>query len=126
MKYTRLIKNTNVINIKELTLNNTSYRKVIETGQYSQIVIMSLKPGEDIPMEIHNNVDQIIYIVDGNATIIIDKQEYELTNDMLIMIKAGSNHYVKNNSSKNYLKLYTIYSPAEHKYNLEQKNKSLN
>jgi mannose-6-phosphate isomerase-like protein (cupin superfamily) len=117
---------TPIINIRDIVLNNNSYRRVIKTGKYSQIVIMSLKPNEDIPMEIHNNIDQIIYIVKGNAKIIISKTEYNLINDMMIMIKAGKHHYVKNNSSNKPLKLYTIYSPTEHKYNLEQKNKPKN
>ena len=112
--------------IKSLTLDNQSYRKVIETGTYTQIVLMSLKPLQDIPEETHSNVDQIINIVKGKAKIIVNKKSYKLTNNMIIMIKAGSKHYVKNTSKTSPLKLYTIYSPPEHPYNLIQAGGSQN
>lgn len=112
-----------VANIKQLAESNQSYRKVMETGSHSQIVLMSLKPSEDILEETHQNVDQIIIVVDGTAEIISNNKSYILSNDMMIMIKAGSKHYVKNTSIDKPLKLYTIYSPPEHAYRLEQVNK---
>ena len=112
-----------VANIKQLAESNKSYRKVVETGTHSQIVLMHLKPSEDIPEETHHDGDQIINVVDGTAEIIVNNQSNILSKDMMIMIKAGTKHYVKNISSESPLKLYTVYSPPEHGYNLEQKIK---
>lgn len=110
-------------NIRQLALENQSYRKVIDTGNYSQIVLMSLKPLEDIPEEIHHDGDQIINIVGGTALAKVNGKEYILSSGMIIMIKAGLKHYIKNTSSTQLLKLFTIYSPPEHAYGLEQINK---
>jgi mannose-6-phosphate isomerase-like protein (cupin superfamily) len=107
-------------NIKKIVMDNNSYRKVIDTGKYTQLVIMSLKPLEDIPLEVHNDMDQVINIVDGNAQIMVNDQQYDLSNDDIILIKAGNKHYVKNINANKSLKLYTTYSPAEHPDKLEQ------
>ncbi len=101
-------------NIEKETLENKNYRKVLHTAERMQIVVMSLKPGEDIPLEVHENENQFIRIEKGNAFIEVDGEEFNLSDDDIIIIPAGAEHYVKNSSETEDLKLYTIYTPPEH------------
>jgi len=100
-------------NIEKETLDNENYRKVLYTGKM-QLVLMSLKPGEDIPAEVHPDIDQFFRIEEGEAYIKVDDKEFNLKDDDIIIIPAGSEHYVKNSSADKVLKVYTIYTPPEH------------
>lgn len=100
-------------NIETETLENEFYRKVLHTGKNMQLVVMNLKPGEDIPKEIHPDIDQFFRVEEGEALIQVDGEEYNLTDDEVFIVPAGAEHYVKNSGEKN-LKLYTIYTPPEH------------
>ncbi|MBT7237909.1 cupin domain-containing protein [Candidatus Woesearchaeota archaeon] len=100
-------------NIEKETIENENYRKVLYTGKM-QLVVMSLKPGEDIPEEVHDNIDQFFRIEQGEAYIKVDDEEFNLNDDDIIIIPAGSKHYVKNSSENKVLKVYTIYTPPEH------------
>jgi len=100
-------------NIEKDTVENENYRKVLYTGKM-QLVLMSLKPGEDIPSEVHPEIDQFFRIEQGEAYIKVDEEEFNLKDDDIIIIPAGSQHYVKNSSEDKDLKVYTIYTPAEH------------
>jgi mannose-6-phosphate isomerase-like protein (cupin superfamily) len=102
-------------NIEKDTLENTNFRKVLYTGKNSQLVLMSLKPGEDIGMEIHPDNDQFFRFEKGEGKCIIDGNEYALTDGSVIIVPAGAEHNIINVSSADDLKLYTIYSPAHHK-----------
>jgi mannose-6-phosphate isomerase-like protein (cupin superfamily) len=99
--------------IEEETENNNNFRKVLFTGKYSQLVVMSLKPGEEIGMEVHDKVDQFFRIEEGKAKFIVDGKETLVKKDEAFIVPAGSEHNVINTGSEN-LKLYTIYSPANH------------
>ncbi len=101
-------------NIEKLTLENENFRKVLYTGKYSQLVLMSLKPNEDIGLEVHPNVDQFFRIEKGQGKVIIDGVEHEVSDGIAVIVPAGSEHNVINTSTES-LKLYTIYSPANHK-----------
>jgi mannose-6-phosphate isomerase-like protein (cupin superfamily) len=79
-----------------------------------QLVVMTLKPGEDIGMEVHDNVDQFFRIEQGEATVIMDGEESVLLENMVAIVPAGTQHNVVNTSSSEDLKLYTIYAPANH------------
>jgi mannose-6-phosphate isomerase-like protein (cupin superfamily) len=107
-------------NITKLTLKNNNYRKVIETGTYQQIVLMSLKPKEEIGMEVHKKVDQFIRIEKGVCLAIIGKGEnqkiYKLKDDYFIIIPAGTYHNIINVGTGK-LKLYSIYAPPNHEHN---------
>ena len=103
-----------VANIEKLTLKNNYYRKVLFTGLREQLVLMSLKPKEDIPLEVHNNVDQFIRIESGNAEIIVNGKKHFLSDGDAIIIPSESKHYVVNKSSSKKLKLNTIYATPEH------------
>ena len=101
-------------NIETDTIENEFYRKVLFTGEKMQLVVMSLKPGEDIPLEIHNGIDQFIRIEKGKAYVKIGEEEFNLKDDDVIIIPSGNHHYVKNTSSEKELKLYSIYAGPEH------------
>ncbi|WMW25847.1 cupin domain-containing protein [Methanolobus sediminis] len=103
------------INIEEATLENTNFRKVLYTSKHSQLVLMSLKPMEEIGMEVHEENDQFFRFESGQGKCIIDGNEYELGDGVAIVVPAGAQHNVINTSGTEDLKLYTIYSPAHHK-----------
>jgi len=102
-------------NIEKDTLENENYRKVLYTSKHSQLVLMSLKPKEEIGMEVHSDNDQFFRIEKGQGKCIIDGNEYKLEDGVAIVVPAGSQHNVINASETEELKLYTIYSPAHHK-----------
>jgi mannose-6-phosphate isomerase-like protein (cupin superfamily) len=102
-------------NIEKDTLENNNYRKVLYTGKYSQLVLMSLRPQEEIGLEVHPENDQFFRIEKGEGKCIIDGNEYALKDGMAIIVPAGAQHNIINTSATDDLKLYTIYSPAHHK-----------
>jgi len=102
-------------NIEKDTLENENYRKVLYTSKHSQLVLMSLKPKEEIGMEVHPDNDQFFRIEKGEGKVIIDGNEYEVKDGSAVVVPVGSQHNVINTSETEELKLYTIYSPAHHK-----------
>jgi len=102
-----------IINIEQETLNNNNFRKVLYTAKNSQLVVMSIAVGDDIGEEVHE-LDQFIRIEQGNAKVILDGIESPLPADHAVVIPAGTRHNVVNIGDE-FLKLYTIYSPPEHK-----------
>jgi mannose-6-phosphate isomerase-like protein (cupin superfamily) len=101
--------------IEELTLQNTYFRQVLFTGTHAQLVVMSLKPGEEIGNEVHDNVDQFFRIEKGTAKYVLNNTEEHLVADGdAVIIPAGTWHNVINTSQTDDLKLYTIYSPPNH------------
>jgi mannose-6-phosphate isomerase-like protein (cupin superfamily) len=101
-------------NIEQLTLENDNFRKVLYTASHSQLVLMSLKPNEDIGLEVHEENDQFFRFELGRGRVIIDGNEYVVKDGSAIVVPAGAEHNVVNVSSDEALKLYTIYSPAHH------------
>lgn len=112
-----------VDNIEDRTKENSSFRKVLFTGNHMQLVVMSLKPGEDIGVEVHNDVDQFFRIEEGEGKVIMDGVESIVDDDMVFVVPAGVEHNVINTSQTEDLKLYTIYSPANHPENTEHVTK---
>lgn len=102
-------------NIESLTQNNTNFRHVLYTGKHSQLVLMSLKPNEEIGMEVHPDNDQFFRFESGEGKVIIDGNEYGVKDGDAVVVPAGAQHNVINVSATEQLKLYTIYSPAHHK-----------
>lgn len=100
--------------IEKETLANSNFRKVLYTAKNLQLVLMSLKPKEEIGMEIHQN-DQFFRIEQGQGKVIIDDTEYTVDNGDVMIVPAGSKHNVINISDTVDLKLYTIYAPPHHK-----------
>lgn len=103
-----------VVNIEEKTEENKSFREVLFTAPHSQLVIMTLQPGEDIGVEIHT-VDQFIRIEEGEGKVILDGEETEISDGSAIVIPAGTEHNIVNTSASEKMHLYTIYSPPEHR-----------
>ena len=102
-------------NIKNLASENKNFRKVVSTGKYSQLVVMSIPPGEDIGNEVHETIDQILFIVAGvGKSIINNSEEQEVGTDFAFFVPAGTWHNFINTGSTD-LKLFTIYSPPGHK-----------
>ncbi len=102
-----------VTNIEKATKENENFRKVLYTAKNSQLVVMSLKPGEEIGMEVHD-LDQFIRIEKGDGKAVLDGVEHEIEDDYAIVIPAGTNHNIINTGDKE-MKLYTVYSPPEHR-----------
>jgi len=114
------------IDIKKETITNSNFRKVLFTGKFQQLVVMCLKPNEEIGLEIHETVDQFFRIESGRAIFQIGKNKETILNkkdDDVVIVPAGTWHNVINESNGSPLKLYTIYAPPNHKDGLVQKNK---
>lgn len=103
-----------VVNIEKITKENENFRKVLYTAKNSQLVVMALKPGEEIGEEVHN-LDQFIRIEKGEGKAILDSVTYDIEDDYAILIPAGTRHNIINTSTDKKMKLYTIYSPPEHR-----------
>jgi len=110
-------------NIEQLTLGNADFRRVLYTGKHSQLVLMSLKPREEIGMETHPDNDQFFRFEKGEGKCVIDGHEYVVGDGMAIIIPAGAEHNVINTSDSEPLKMYTIYSPPHHKDGIVRKTK---
>jgi mannose-6-phosphate isomerase-like protein (cupin superfamily) len=102
-------------NIEKDTLENRKFRKVLYTGKHSQLVLMSLRPKEEIGMETHMENDQFFRFEAGKGKVIIDGNVYEVGDGIAIVVPAGAKHNIINISDSKELKLYTIYSPPHHK-----------
>lgn len=100
-------------NIKKLAKENVNFRQVCYTGPHSQLVVMSLLPGEDIGEETHQGSDQILYIVDGTGEAVINGKSQEIDKHSIIFVPAGTLHNIKNTSDED-MKLFTVYSPSVH------------
>lgn len=104
-----------VHNIEKETLENTFFRKVLLSTKHQQLVVMSLNPSEDIGLESHENLDQFIKIEQGEGLAVLDGVETRFSSGFSVTIPSGTNHNIVNTSSENPLKIYTIYSPPNHK-----------
>ena len=101
--------------IEKQTLENTYFRQVLFTAKHSQLVLMCLRPGEEIGDEVHPNVDQFFRIEQGEAKFVLnEKQEHTAGDGDAVVVPAGTYHNVINTSKTAPLKLYTIYSPPNH------------
>jgi len=102
------------INIEDKTLDNDNFREVLYTARHSQLVVMTVQPGDEIGLERHEGHDQFIRIEAGEGVAILDGERHALADGSAVVIPAGTEHNVINTSRTEPLRLYTIYSPAEH------------
>jgi mannose-6-phosphate isomerase-like protein (cupin superfamily) len=102
-------------NIEALTIANTNFRQVLYTGKHSQLVLMSLKVGEEIGAEVHPDNDQFFRFEKGEGKVVINDSEYTVKDGDSVIVPAGAEHNVINTSTAEPLQLYTLYSPAHHK-----------
>ena len=103
-----------IITLEKETEKNADFRRVLYTGKHSQLVLMSIKPGEEIGEETHENVDQFFRFERGEGKVIIDGVEHRIKDGDGVIVPAGAKHNVVNISKRVNLRLYTIYSPPEH------------
>ena len=103
-----------VTDIERRTLDNEYFRDVLFTGPHSQLVVMSLRPGEEIGMETHDDVDQFIRFEAGQGKVVLNGKEHAVEDGSAVVIPAGTEHNVLNTSKSEALKLYSIYTPPEH------------
>lgn len=103
-----------VDDIEKVTEKNTDYRRVLYTGHNLQLVLMSIEPGDEIGAEVHPDRDQFFRIEAGQGEITIDDAVHKVKADDAVIVPQGARHNVKSTGSEP-LKLYTIYSPPEHK-----------
>lgn len=101
-------------NIEKLTVDNRNFRQVLYTGEHSQLVLMSLRPGEDIGQEVHS-VDQFFRFEKGQGRVVIDGISHEVGDGDAVIVPASAQHNVINLSVTEPLQLYTIYSPPNHR-----------
>ncbi|MDE2399997.1 MAG: cupin domain-containing protein [Patescibacteria group bacterium] len=110
-------------NIEDLAIENTYFRKVLYTGGHMQLVLMSLRPLEEIGLETHHRNDQFFRFEKGQGKVMINETEYSISAGDVVIIPAGSKHNIINTSDNEDLKLYTIYSPAHHKDGIVRETK---
>lgn len=103
-----------VINIEEASLENNNFRKVLYTALHSQLVVMSLNPGQDIGEEVHG-LDQFLRVESGMGKAVLNDIEHEIKDGSAIVVPAGTKHNIINTSGDKSMKLYTVYSPANHR-----------
>ena len=103
-----------VTNIERDTLANDDYRRVLYTGPNTQLVLMTLQPGDEIGREIHEEHDQFIRVEAGAGVVLLNGERHTLSDGSAVVIPAGVEHNVFNMSDDSPLRLYTLYSPPEH------------
>jgi len=103
-----------IINLEERTINNEFFREVLYTAKNSQLVVMSLKPGEEIGEEVHH-LDQFIRCEAGTGQAILDGVTHDISDGFAIIVPSGATHNIINTGTEESLKLYTVYSPANHR-----------
>ena len=109
-------------NIEKLTTDGNDFRRVLYTGHHLQLVLMTLKPGEEIGSEVHEDRDQFFRFEEGRGQVDIDDNTYDVVDGSGVIVPAGARHNVRN-TGDGLLKLYTIYGPPEHKDGVIQSTK---
>ena len=100
--------------LTKLALDNGDFRHVLYTAKGGQLVLMSLRPSEDIGMEVHSDVDQFFWIVQGTARAVLDGEATKVDTGEVLVVPRGTNHNITNASAADPLKLYTVYTPPNH------------
>lgn len=111
-----------ITNIEKDALENENFRKVLYTAKNSQLVLMSIKPGEDIGEEVHN-LDQFLRCESGEGKAILDGVEHKISDGFVVVVPAGTRHNLINTTTDKSLKLYTLYSPPNHRDGIVHKTK---
>jgi mannose-6-phosphate isomerase-like protein (cupin superfamily) len=112
-----------VDDIEKLTEDNNDFRRVLYTANHLQLVLMALKPGEDIGEEVHDDRDQFFRIEMGSGEIVIDGAVSPVRGDMAMVVPAGARHNLRNTGSET-LRLYTVYGPPEHRHGTVHRTKA--
>ena len=110
-------------NIETLTADNNDFRRVLYTGKHLQLVLMTLRPGEEIGSEVHDDRDQFFRFEGGSGKVDIDDNSYDVEDGSGVIVPSGARHNVRNTGDAP-LKLYTLYGPPEHKDKVVQATKT--
>ncbi|MBI4836988.1 MAG: cupin domain-containing protein [Candidatus Portnoybacteria bacterium] len=113
-----------VVNLEKAAAENDKFRQVLYTAKHSQLVLMSLEPGQDIGEEVHE-LDQFIRIEKGEGKAVLDEVEHILADGYAVVIPAGARHNIINTSGADKMKLYTLYSPPNHRDGVIHETKKL-
>ena len=113
-----------VAEIEDETERNKDFRRVLYTGRSLQLVLMSLKPGEAIGEEVHEDVDQFFRFEEGTGAMFIDGVKHPVEDGTAVIVPSCARHNVVNTSRTEDLKLYTLYSPPEHKDKIVRRTKA--
>lgn len=121
--------NPYVVDIEELTLDNTNFRTTAWTGSHLQMTLMAIEPGDSIGLEVHSDHDQFLRIEQGEGRVEIGPsaeqlESWEVEEDFAIFVPAGSWHNVTNTGDET-LKLYSIYAPPEHAHGTIHQTKAI-
>jgi mannose-6-phosphate isomerase-like protein (cupin superfamily) len=98
--------------VEALAKSSTDFRRVLHTGKHSQLVLMSIRPGESIGLETHE-VDQCLFIVDGEGEAIVNGKRSRVDDDSVVCVPAGASHDIVNRDDEA-MKLFTVYAPPQH------------
>lgn len=112
-----------VANIEKLSLENNNFRQVLYTAPHSQLVLMSLKPGEDIGEEVHEDNDQFLRVESGSGHAVLNGVDQHIADGSAVVVPAGTKHNIINTGTGP-MKLYTLYSPAHHRDGVVHATKS--
>lgn len=112
-----------IVDLEQETKTNNDFRRVIYTAEHSQLVLMSLQPGEEIGLETHSDNDQFIRLDAGEGRVMLDDAEYPIKEGYGIVIPAGAKHNLVN-TGQGIMKLYTLYSPPHHEDGVLHSDKS--
>jgi mannose-6-phosphate isomerase-like protein (cupin superfamily) len=102
------------VDLEKVTKRNANFRRVLYTAEHSQLVLMSLKPKEEIGAEIHKGIDQFFRFEYGRGAVVINGVKHVVRDGSAVIVPAGAKHNVINTSARLNLRFYTIYSPADH------------
>jgi mannose-6-phosphate isomerase-like protein (cupin superfamily) len=112
------------VDLEKETKKNAYFRRVLYTAEHSQLVLMSLKPKEEIGAEVHKGIDQFFRFEHGKGVVVINGVKHAVKDGSGVIVPAGSKHNVINTSAKISLKFYTIYSPPDHKDKIVHKTRA--
>ncbi|SFS52640.1 MULTISPECIES: cupin domain-containing protein [Brevundimonas] len=112
-----------IADIEDLTTSNTDFRRVLYTGKFLQLVLMTLKPGEEIGEEVHEDHDQFFRIESGSGEVLIDGVRTPIKDDDAVIVPAGARHNVTNTGDQP-LTLYTLYGPPDHREGVVHRTKA--
>lgn len=112
-----------ITNIDDNSIENNNFREVLYTAKYSQVVVMSLKPNEDIGEEVHT-LDQFIRCEQGNGKVVLNGIEGEMSAGVAVLVPSGTKHNIINTSPDHAMKLYTVYAPPNHRDGTVHKTKA--
>ncbi len=101
-------------NIKKIAKGNSDFRRVLATGKHGQLVVMNLRPGEEIGSEVHPSTDQILLVVKGEGEAVVNGKTTRIEENGLVFVPAGSKHNLINTQDNEEMKVVTVYSPPEH------------